>query len=278
MPLTRLDAVRWIYGELNQSLGLALEAMTGESAGIVVQEQETGTDEEIRWWRFRITPLNGGSAWLGGPKEACEQLARLILQGAGAEQPAVDDLASTIAEIAGQGVSGLARSLSIRLGEEVTCSPDEASPPHGNAHRLQLRVKLGEREIGPFWAAFDPAIFLALTETVAPPAQLQVAGAPPSGLKDREGTGDRDKATMDLLLEVELPVSVSFGRAHLPLKDVIKLSTGSIVELNRSLTEPVEIIVNNCVIARGEVVVIEGNYGVRIHEIVSREQRLRTLH
>ena len=49
------------------------------------------------------------------------------------------------------------------------------------------------------------------------------------------------------------------------------------MELNRVLTEPVEVIVNNCVIARGEVVVIEGNYGVRIHEIISRDKRLRTL-
>ncbi|MBL8231774.1 MAG: flagellar motor switch protein FliN [Bryobacterales bacterium] len=83
---------------------------------------------------------------------------------------------------------------------------------------------------------------------------------------------------MDLLLEVELPVSVSFGRAQLPLKDVLKLNSGSIVELNRSINEPVEVIVNNCVVARGEVVVVEGNYGVRIKQIVSREERLRTLY
>ena len=82
---------------------------------------------------------------------------------------------------------------------------------------------------------------------------------------------------MDLLLEVELPVSVSFGRAQMRLKDVVKLTTGSIVELNRSISEPVEIIVNNCVIARGEVVVVEGNYGVRIKQIVSRQERLRSL-
>jgi len=83
---------------------------------------------------------------------------------------------------------------------------------------------------------------------------------------------------LDVLLEVELPVCVSFGRAQLPLRDVLKLTSGSIVELNRTITEPVDVIVNNCVIARGEVVVIEGNYGVRIQQIVSREERLRTLH
>ena len=82
---------------------------------------------------------------------------------------------------------------------------------------------------------------------------------------------------LDLLLDVELPVSVSFGRAELPIKDVIKLTTGSIVELNRSIAEPVEIIVNNVVIARGDVVVVEGNFGVRIKQVISRQERLRTL-
>lgn len=82
---------------------------------------------------------------------------------------------------------------------------------------------------------------------------------------------------MDLLLDVELPVSVSFGRAQLALKDLLKLTSGSIVELNRTISEPVEVIINNCVIARGEVVVVDGNYGIRIQEIVSRQERLRTL-
>ena len=83
--------------------------------------------------------------------------------------------------------------------------------------------------------------------------------------------------TLDLLLDVEMPVSVSFGRASVPLKDVLKLTSGSIVELNRGVSDPVELIVNNCVIARGEVVVVEGNYGVRIQQIISARERLRTL-
>jgi len=82
---------------------------------------------------------------------------------------------------------------------------------------------------------------------------------------------------MDLLLDVELPVSVSFGRTQLPVKDVLKLTTGSIVELGRSVNEPVDVVVNNCIIARGEVVVIDGNYGIRIDQIISRQDRLRSL-
>src|SRR4029077_15824791 len=83
--------------------------------------------------------------------------------------------------------------------------------------------------------------------------------------------------TIDLLMEVELQVGYAFGRPQFPLRDVLKLNSGSIVELNRTISDPVEIIVNNCVIARGEVVVVEGNYGVRIQHVISREERLRTL-
>ncbi len=82
--------------------------------------------------------------------------------------------------------------------------------------------------------------------------------------------------TFDLLLDVALPVHVSFGRTSLQIREVLKLNTGSIVELNRFVSQPVDVIVNDCVIARGDVVVVDGNYGVRITQLSSREDRLRT--
>ncbi len=83
-------------------------------------------------------------------------------------------------------------------------------------------------------------------------------------------------ATLELLLDVELPVRVSFGKAQMPLQQVLKWTTGSIVELESAVNEPVDVVVNNCVIARGEVVVVDGNYGVRIQQIVSRAERIET--
>ena len=87
-------------------------------------------------------------------------------------------------------------------------------------------------------------------------------------------TGYYQASNLGLLLDVELPVSISFGRTLLPIRDVLRLSTGSVVELDCAANEPVEVIVNNCTIARGSVVVIDGNYGVRIEEIVSRQERM----
>jgi len=86
----------------------------------------------------------------------------------------------------------------------------------------------------------------------------------------------RNSETLDLLLDVELPVSISFGKTQMPLQQVLRWTTGSIVELESEVNEPVEVVVNNCVIARGEVVVVDGNYGVKVHQIVSRAQRLET--
>jgi flagellar motor switch protein FliN len=76
--------------------------------------------------------------------------------------------------------------------------------------------------------------------------------------------------SMDLLQHVEIPVSVSFGRTHMRLRDLLGLANGSVVQLDRELGDEVEVRVNNCVIARGEVVAVDGNYGVRILEMASQ--------
>ena len=82
---------------------------------------------------------------------------------------------------------------------------------------------------------------------------------------------------IELLLDVELPISVSFGRSEMPLKDVLKLGAGSVVELDRAVNDPVSIIVNRKPIAKGEVVMVDGNYGVRILEVESTADRIRSL-
>jgi flagellar motor switch protein FliN/FliY len=75
---------------------------------------------------------------------------------------------------------------------------------------------------------------------------------------------------MDVLLDIELPVTLRFGRTQMLLGDVIALGSGSVIEFDRSVDEPVEVLVNGRVVARGEAVMVQGNYGVRVSEIVSR--------
>jgi flagellar motor switch protein FliN/FliY len=72
-------------------------------------------------------------------------------------------------------------------------------------------------------------------------------------------------------MNVEIPVSVSLGRKQMRMKDLLGLTHGSIVELDQELGDDVEIRVNNSVIARGEVVAVDGNYAVRILKMVSND-------
>jgi len=82
---------------------------------------------------------------------------------------------------------------------------------------------------------------------------------------------------ISMLLDVELLVRVSFGQTEMQLRDVFKLGIGSVIELDKSVNDPVAVIVNNKQIAKGEVVLVDGNYGVRILEVESTEDRIRSL-
>lgn len=82
--------------------------------------------------------------------------------------------------------------------------------------------------------------------------------------------------TMDVLLDIELPVTVRLGSAQMTFGEVMGLNAGSLVEFGRTPEEPVDVLVNGRLVARGEMVTVQGNYGVRITEISSRRERLDT--
>lgn len=82
---------------------------------------------------------------------------------------------------------------------------------------------------------------------------------------------------LDLIMDVPLDFSVVLGKSKKTIKDVLSLSTGSVVELDKMTDEPLEIHVNGKLIAKGEVVVINESFGIRITNIQSKEQRVRHL-
>jgi len=79
---------------------------------------------------------------------------------------------------------------------------------------------------------------------------------------------------IDLLLDVPLPIAVELGRTNMAIRDILDLGPGSVVELDRSAGEPVDILVNGKLVARGEVVVIDESFGVRVVDIVSPAERV----
>jgi len=79
---------------------------------------------------------------------------------------------------------------------------------------------------------------------------------------------------LNRLMDLQMPVSVLLGRAILPIREILKISPGSLIELDRQVGDYVEVTIYGSVVARGEIVSVKGNYGVRIKEIISRQDRL----
>jgi flagellar motor switch protein FliN len=130
-----------------------------------------------------------------------------------------------------------------------------------------------EPEPEPVVAAPAPVV-----QEQAPPPRAAAPQPPPATIPDdgpspSSGTTFSDR-NLDLLLDVELEVSIRFGRRQMLLKDVLDLSSGAMVELDRRVRDPIELLLGGRVIARGEAVIVDGNYGIRITEIMSPSQRL----
>ncbi|MCI2255442.1 flagellar motor switch phosphatase FliY [Domibacillus sp. PGB-M46] len=89
--------------------------------------------------------------------------------------------------------------------------------------------------------------------------------------------GDQEARNLNMLFDIPLQVTVELGRTNRNVKDILELTSGSIIELDKLAGEPVDVLVNNRLIARGEVVVIEENFGVRITNIASPADRLKNL-
>ena len=85
------------------------------------------------------------------------------------------------------------------------------------------------------------------------------------------------RPNIDMLLDIDLDVNIELGKSMLSIKRILELAPGSIVELDRMAGEPVDLMANNKVVAKGEVVVIDENFGIRIVSLVSPEERIRSL-
>lgn len=99
----------------------------------------------------------------------------------------------------------------------------------------------------------------AKPESAAQPAASSSVSVPSSA--------DENRAKLDLLMDVELAITLRFGSRRLLLREVLDLTPGAVVDLDRQVEEPVDVLVDGRLVARGEVVVMDGNYGVRITEV-----------
>ena len=107
------------------------------------------------------------------------------------------------------------------------------------------------------------------------PSQVNISPASFPDLGNEQVGGDGASGSFRILAEVELEITVELGRRKLPLADVLRLTTGSVIELEKLVGEPLEVYANGRFIAEGEAVVIDEQFGIRVTNLVSNRQRAR---
>jgi flagellar motor switch protein FliN len=149
-----------------------------------------------------------------------------------------------------------------RFGAEVRCeSPNTTEEPTEH-----LKERRGAADLAIAFRDGGAKVTFVLT-----PGLIEALGGVDDAVEEDPFLFGDDANPVSRLLQIEVPVSVSLGRAQMRMKDLLALNSGSIVELEQDLGDRVEIRANNCVIARGEMVAVDGNYGVRILEMVSNQ-------
>ena len=293
-----VDRQLWIFEQFARKLAEVAESMLGSTVTSSLDPATPMPDDagagDILAWRQAFDIGEGCELLVAAPLSAWEKIGGETLKATGVDELDTDSVRGTYLEILSQALSSVASEMGAVLSRNVSPVDGREIPYASAAYGQAIALVLNGEPVTLF-AGVDPLLVAALkaadgaqkaAEDNAAEGRAGAAfSAPPMADETSQDQQERSERqdlldsskTLDLLLDVELPVSVSFGRASVPLKDVLKLTSGSIVELNRGVTDPVELIVNNCVIARGEVVVVEGNYGVRIQQIISARERLRTL-
>jgi flagellar motor switch protein FliN len=149
-----------------------------------------------------------------------------------------------------------------------------AAPSWPASSTTWIRVGEEERTTAFVEVHLSAALAAALrAETVqvekplAGAAEALSSGAQPASSAEQAANAKQGKVKLDLLLGVELAVTLRFGSRRLPLRDVLDLNPGSVIELDRQVQEPVDMLLDGRLVARGEVVVMDGNYGLRVTEV-----------
>lgn len=199
------------------------------------------------------------------------QLAQIFTsEPAAPEVELTGDHREAVIELLRQIAGIVTTSAKPRWGEiQLLVEQAAATPSWASAGTCWLQAG----EDGPSAVVLEFGLSAALlaelkTEKAAPARVETPAAAPKPGADATQGGG-----TLDLLMDVQLAMTLRFGSTRLLLREILDLNPGSVIELDRKIQEPVDLLLDGKMVARGEVVVIEGNYGLRVTEVSGMEAK-----
>lgn len=210
-------------------------------------------------------------------------LADFMLAGDGESKDDLDeDVADAVKELASQLLGALNVPVEEALKKKFALKVDNITKNVSSSvfqaseyMVIDFASSVAERSVNfRFFMDMELASYIESSSEPDMPLESSMAGEGHHQYQSVTATGNQN---LDLLLDIDIPVSVRMGSAKLFLKDILGLGPGNIVELEQNADEPIELAVNDKVIARGEVVIVDGYFGFRIKEIVSRAERIKKL-
>ena len=204
----------WLSEELARQLTHVMESMMGEAPNVtyvshelLAGETEAG-ENALLWWEQRFSLGSGVVMWVGATRQSWEEIGNRILKSAGVEDGDTETIRSTYLEIVNQALSGIAGVLSTRARQEVACQDGREAPPPASGEVASYSFEIGVGDMTfPVLGVFSK-VLASLPETPSQadsPKRVDPAAA-------NSGTAEGIKPTaIDLLLDVELPVSISVG-------------------------------------------------------------------
>lgn len=227
-------------------------------------------------WQVPLT-LSGAhdtALVVGVSAVAAQRIAGIVLGGESTDIET--DLADTLKELVGQATAAYVNQESTGLTIAVGLPVHQVLTPPASAWQHDLVM---ESDDPPRVSVWIPSPAGAGAAALPPlPARDGVGQLPVAGVSIGAGGAPAGShRNLDVVLDLELPITVRFGETRLTLDALARLGAGSLIDLERAPDDPVELLVNGRLVARGEVVVVAGCYGVRIREVVSAADRLRSL-
>jgi flagellar motor switch protein FliN/FliY len=249
------DAARRFASAFAESLAGSMVQLLGVQWRFAVLDSPDPALHQEPSIHFKLT-LDGGLRGQSFVQFSESHVATIASKILGRPNSALtDEHSEAMVKLISSAMDGVSASLSGNYGEfTVQVDTVEGAAFHG-MHVVPLAVTEGEPSDTPVTICFDSELLAGLSRNAA-------------GKEAIEAENPRvDPVNLKLVMDVELNVSLRFGQRQMPLRDVLELASGSVIELDRQVDEPVELLLDGKVIARGEAVIVDGNYGLRVTEI-----------
>jgi len=271
--------VECLRGVLNQVAGFSVAVDSSSAVEVALAEKSL-----VRMVISASKALQGDMAILTSEPGALV-LAQILVTDPPDPSGAFDkDRRDAFEELVRQVLGQVASSLKKFAGGEVDVKPSGSEVPSWTG-ASSSGIRITSENFDPIQVTLmlSPELIKSIqarlsATAVAPSQNAGASPAPTTSVGELAAPApDQRTSNLELLLDVKLDATIRFGRKQMFLREILDLHPGTAVALDRQVEEPVELLVGGRVVAQGDVVIVDGNYGIRITEILSPQQRIASL-